>query len=215
MNTLRMLLITQLLSALASIARAQSSRMGRRAFITNLKVDLFAALIRQDIEYFEKHDLWEVRHLIGNAEYVCVSLLDLPISVAEGFSRVTSATALLASQSPTMALLMFFALPLKQLAAKFLDRLQKRTEHAQGTAIAPRGAFNLVWASLVDPVALKTMRSYAREPTEVADFKRAVLAKEAADEKGALAYQLFNPARDLLDRLLDLIGVWYGGRYVP
>jgi len=209
--TLRQLLTTQLLSALASIARSQASRMGRAAFVARLKVDLFAALVKQDVAYFERNDLWETRHLIGNADFVCASLLELPVTLAEGVSRIAAAMALLASQSPAMAVLMLALLPLKQALARALDRLQRRAERAQGTAVAPRGAMNAVWASLVDPVALKTMRAFAREPAEIADFSRAVRAKDAADEKGALAFELFSPARDLLDRLTDLAGVWYGG----
>jgi hypothetical protein len=105
LQAVRMLLGTQVLSTLANIARNQSGRLGalrvcggcvaggvdvrrpgpgRRAFVRTLQVDLFAALVRQDVEYFETHDLWEARHLIGNVDYVCAGLLGLPVTLAEG-----------------------------------------------------------------------------------------------------------------------------------
>jgi len=213
--SLKNLVLLEIMAAVVSVLKERAQTIGKRRFVQNLKTDLFASMVGQDTVYFEKTDLWEVRHLIGNADYVCTALLSTPTTTLESFARVASAAVLLARQSPNLAAFVFLiALPLKSYLNAWLDELSNHIEQAKASLFVPNKSFADIWQTLVDPKALRTMRAFAREPQEIEDFSRSVRAKDAQDESSALAYQLITPARDALDKLLDVFGVWYGGRLV-
>lgn len=210
------LLWLEVLCVLVSVLKERAQTIGKRKFVQNLKTDLFAALVSQDLAYFERADMFELRQLIGNSDTVCTSLLSAPTNHLESLARIGSSLMLLSRQSPKLLGVLFaLALPTKHLLTNWLELVSTRFElSAHQLLLFQPGSVQEIWQVLVDPKALKTMRAFAREPAEIAEFSRAIRAKDERDERSAMAYQLLSPTRDALDKLLDVFGVWYGSRLV-
>lgn len=216
---IKILLAVEVFGMAAGILRERLMQIGKQDFLLKLKTDMFSSLLSQDMEYFEKNDLWEARHLIGNADYVCQSLLSFPQTTLESFSRITSSLILLFTKSTKLTLMLLFALPIRLMVENKLDEIQNRleeqtSEHEREQSKREeeegRSKFNEIWAILISSPALKTLRSFAREPYEIAAFSKAMKEKDDRDERASLLFKIFDPLKDLTQRLVHIGGLYYG-----
>lgn len=205
------MLVSEVISQFADFGRARLAALGKTRVVRELKVALFEALLRQDLEYLEHCDLHQMRSMIGSCGTTVGQVVDFPAICVEAFVRTITAVAALWNQSPRLAAFLLLALPLRQLGEKGLDAL---SEYLQLTTGAPdfRGQINACWSTLVRPASLRTMRTFAREPTEVMTFARFLAAHDRMQDRGQFIYRAFQPLRSLLTHGVEIGALWQAGQ---
>ena len=86
----RALVRMEVLCVVVAFLKNRLTQVGKDHAARVLKTDLFAALLQQDLAYLEAQDLWDVRHMIGNAKHAFGSLLEFPVYVLEGSARIVA-----------------------------------------------------------------------------------------------------------------------------
>jgi len=208
-STIRILFQLELLGQLAEFVSEKMKSLGRRQFILQLKTDLFRRLITQDIAYFEKHDLYEVRRAISDAEYVCLSLFDFPIDTVQNLSSMLASCYMLWLKNRKFAALLAIMLPAKVVVTEILTYLQYRIEEMTTTAQLTN--FRDVWSAIVNPNGLKTLRSFSREPLEVAMFSQGLKVKDRSGDRSNMVFNVFDVFRTLAENTTEIGALWYGG----
>ena len=99
-ESLAAVVMLQVLQALAEFARDRCTEAGQVAATRNLRVELFASLLAQDIEWYDRADLWEVRDLLNSCNWVLTTLIETPVGALEAAARVSSALAICGGSPP-------------------------------------------------------------------------------------------------------------------
>jgi ABC-type multidrug transport system fused ATPase/permease subunit len=209
------LLVIEVLVVVAEIVKDRVNDVGRVNFIRDLKTALFQALLSKDLSVLESADLMTTRHAIGNAGYVLSQLFDLPVTALGAGARILTSVALLWRQSPRLSIAMAVLLPARLLLESLLVHARERFELCFSYAPPTDVASNRdVWSMLLNPVAIRTLRLFAREPAEVSRFNGLLRQQDRANTKDKIAHTLFYPLDELLSRLVTVGGLWYGSRLV-
>ena len=170
-QTVGAMIVSELILQLAEFARGRLSLRGKSKVIQELKVALFGALLRQDLEYLEQCDLWQLRSMIGSCGTTISQVVDFPATAVEASVRLAAAILALSRQNRGLAAFLIVMLPLRFLLSQLLQRFEERLQD-QNSLPDFKGQINSCWSSLVRPPALRTMRAFAREPVELATFAR-------------------------------------------
>ena len=199
----------EIVSTFVSIAKERSRHIGKKKFVQSLKHDLFSNLLNQDIEFFEKNDLYEYRHLIGNCDYVCTSLLNYPTTILESISsNITSLHYLFFKLNFKVSFVsMFFLFPFKLFLHNQLDQAGKRFE--TNSLFTSGKSFVDIWQTIVDPRGLKTLKAFAKEVQESKEFDRKVKNKDELDERVSFIESVTQPLKDLTNHLVEIVLFWY------
>mmetsp|Transcript_10338 Transcript_10338/g.19316 ORF Transcript_10338/g.19316 Transcript_10338/m.19316 type:complete len:857 (+) Transcript_10338:141-2711(+) len=207
-GTVRLLFLLELLGLLSNFVGTKTKALGTRQFIVRLKTDLFRSLISQDVAYFEQHDLFQVRSIIGGCDFVCSALVDFPINSVQNVSSIVSSCLLLWSRSRKLFLALAALLPLRLFVTEMLTEVQYRLEAKVSTPYVSN--FKDIWGVLVDPVGLITLRSFARERLETAMFSQSLKSMDRAQDRGAMLYSVFDMCRTLVESSVEIGALWYG-----
>ncbi|CAE8743157.1 unnamed protein product [Polarella glacialis] len=210
-ETIGAMVVSEVIVQLAEFARARMALRGKAKVIQELKVALFAALLRQDLDYLEQCDLWQLRSLIGSCGTTVGQVVDFPATMVEASCRLAAAALALSRQNGRLAAFLTVLLPLRFLLGELLGRLGEWLEN-QSCLPDFRGQINSCWSALVRPASLRTMRAFAREPIETATFKRFLTVHDRLQERGQMIYRLQQPARALLEHGSEIAALWYGSR---
>ena len=87
-QTVGAMVVSELIIQLAEFARGRLSLQGKSKVIQELKVALFGALLRQDLEYLEQCDLLQLRSLIGSCGSTISQVVDFPATAVEASVRL-------------------------------------------------------------------------------------------------------------------------------
>lgn len=205
------MMVSEGLCQLAAYARASLNVCGKARVIQQLKVSIFEALLRQDLEYLERADMWSLRSLITTCGSTIGQVLDFPACAIEVAVRLCTAVVALNSRSGRLTAFLAVAMPLKLLLGFAVDSFGSCLERWSEIPDF-RGHGNAGFNSLVNPPALRTLRSFAREPIEVASFARFLDAQERRQQRGQLIYRMTQPLQDLVVCGTEVAVLWYGGR---
>mmetsp|Transcript_6307 Transcript_6307/g.11206 ORF Transcript_6307/g.11206 Transcript_6307/m.11206 type:complete len:834 (-) Transcript_6307:171-2672(-) len=209
-DTIATLATLEVLSLLCNFVGTKLKAMGRKEFILSLKTELFRALITQDLAFFETNDLYEMRQIVGSSYYVCTTLFDLPINTIENVSSMVATLVMLMGKSRSLSWALFFLLPFRFLVNEGLEKLENRL----AANLAPPSVENMrdIWPILVNPVGMRTMRSFGREPIETAIFSQGLRNQKRTEDQNALIYQIFEAMRTVVEKGVDVSALAYGGQ---
>jgi len=178
--------------------------------VRDLKAALFEALLRQDLEYLERVDLWETRSMISSCGTIVGRVVDFPGIAVEAGCRLTTAVLVLWQRSPQLALFLAAVMPGKFLLERLVDVVGNRIQERCSLPDF-RGQINACWSALVRPASLRTVRAFAREPLEAASFARFLAAHDRLQDNGAFIYRVQQPIRAFLEHGTEIATLWYGG----
>eukprot|EP00927_Polykrikos_kofoidii_P059445 TRINITY_DN54598_c0_g1_i1.p1 TRINITY_DN54598_c0_g1~~TRINITY_DN54598_c0_g1_i1.p1 ORF type:complete len:1032 (+),score=157.06 TRINITY_DN54598_c0_g1_i1:78-3173(+) len=210
-ETIGAMVVSEVITQLAEFARAQLANRGKMRIVRELKVALFRALLRQDLEYLEQCDLWQLRSLIGSCGTTVGHVVNFPATAVECCIKVFSALCALWGKSGRLTVFLIVALPSRSLLGHLVDLLSDRLERRK---FLPdfRGQINACWSGLVRPATLRTMRTFAREPIEASVFERFMSTHDKLQERGQLVYNLLQPLHAVTEQGLQILTLWVGGR---
>ena len=139
----------RLLHALAELARDKCAEAGQAAAARALKLDLFASMLSQDVEWYERADLYEARQLLGTCDWVLTSLIEAPIAAIEAGARVATTAAILWGKSSKLTLVLSAAVVARSTLLALLDDLEERLSGggADGVTWGPGGRFGFAFAT--------------------------------------------------------------------
>ena len=129
----------------------------------------------------------------------------------ESISQITSQISILYRMNPRFLLIMAGALSIKLALSQFLTQIETRLENMLAIGEEPQ---RTKWHELFGPKAIRAVRSLAQEPTELASFIRTVKNQDRNSEREGLIWRVFSPIQDLLDNVLEMAGLWIGGKLV-
>ncbi|CAJ1334172.1 unnamed protein product [Effrenium voratum] len=209
-ETVGAMLVSEAIVQLADFARARLTLLGKSKVVQELKVALFAALLRQDLDYLEQCDLWQLRATIGSTGTIVSQVVDFPAILVEALARLLAAVLALGRQNGRLAAFLGVMLPLRLLLSQLLQHLENQLQRNGLPDF--KGQINSCWSCLVRPAALRTMRAFAREPTELAAFARFLRVQDELQQRSTLVFRMMQPAQVLLEHMLEIGTLWYGGR---
>ncbi|CAE7472161.1 Abcb10, partial [Symbiodinium necroappetens] len=210
-QTVGAMVVSELIIQLAEFARGRLSLQGKSKVIQELKVALFGALLRQDLEYLEQCDLLQLRSLIGSCGSTISQVVDFPATAVEASVRLGTAVLALSRQNRGLAAFLIIMLPLRFMLSQLLHGLEQGLQDSNALPDF-RGQIKSCWSSLVRPPALRTMRAFAREPVELATFARFLAVHDQMQQRKMLVFRLLQPVQALLEHGLEISTLWYGGR---
>ena len=127
-QTVGAMVVSELILQLAEFARGRLSSRGNSKVIQELKVALFGALLKQDLEYLEQCDLWQLRSLIGSCGMTISQVIDFPARAVEASVRLASAVHALSRQNRGLAAFLIVMLPLRFLLSQLLQSFEERLQ---------------------------------------------------------------------------------------
>ncbi|CAK9009226.1 unnamed protein product [Durusdinium trenchii] len=204
------MVVSEMILQLAEFARGRLTLRGKTKVVQELKVALFGALLRQDLEYLEQCDLWQLRSLIGSCGTTISQVVDFPATLLEAAVRLFTAVLALGRQNGRLAAFLGVMLPARFLLSQALQHCEERLE--QSALPDFKGQINSCWSCLVQPASLRTMRAFAREPHELKTFTRFLQVHEELQQRKILIFRLMQPLQALLEHALEIGTLWYGGR---
>eukprot|EP00746_Dinoflagellata_sp_MGD_P067800 gnl/MRDRNA2_/MRDRNA2_27996_c0_seq1.p1 gnl/MRDRNA2_/MRDRNA2_27996_c0~~gnl/MRDRNA2_/MRDRNA2_27996_c0_seq1.p1 ORF type:complete len:731 (+),score=157.68 gnl/MRDRNA2_/MRDRNA2_27996_c0_seq1:301-2193(+) len=196
---------------LAEFCKQQLASFGKQKVIRELKVALFEALLRQDLEWLEEKDLYDQRYIIGNCGHVVGQVLDFPSIFLQCGIKSAASCWVLWKKSRSLAIFVALGLPLHIWFESVMEYLEHWLE--QYVELPDfRGQVTACWQTLVRPASLRTMRAFAREPVEVSNFKSFLGPHDRKQEHGQLVHRILEPPRALLEHSVEIAALWFGGR---
>lgn len=210
-ETVGAMVVSEMIVQLAEFARGRLTLRGKTKVVQELKVALFGALLRQDLEYLEQCDLWQLRSLIGSCGTTISQVVDFPATLVEASVRLLTAVLTLGRINGRLAGVLALMLPSRFVLQRLLQHLEERLE-LRSSLPDFKGQINSCWSSLVRPASLRTMRAFAREPLELGTFTRFLAVHEELQQRKMLIFRLMQPFQNLLEHALEIVTLWYGGR---
>lgn len=180
---------------------------GEQLFTLRLKREVYAACLRQDMEFFDSHRCGELQNrLNSDTREVCQKVLYFPVRFIQfSFYLVFNLLTLLSTNprlvSATLSVLpmsLFGNIFLMKRLQKYYDRLQRRTE---------------VSASKTQEVLsnIRTVRAFAREPHELRRFEQDQEYEARVLSKVNLLQSMTQPLLGVISELSFFVGLYYGG----
>lgn len=210
-STVGAVILVELLGIVLQFLKDKVNEIGQAEYIRELKVAVFGKLLSQDMEFIEKKDMDEYAYLVLKVDNVCQALWNLPMTTIDMAARIVSSSLMLWSKSKRLALLMALVLPTRLAVSIALQMIRNFVE-ALSITVDVRGSFGSIMTALKDRVAFTTLRVFAREPVEIDAYAQKLKTHERYQERGRFLYSVFSPFEGLLDKAVQIIGIWYGSR---
>ncbi len=175
--------------------------------VTRLRRDLYAALVRQEIAFFDSHRTGELTNRLASDCTVLQSMVTVNVSMALRHGVMgAGALVILLLTSWQLTLFMVAVVPVVVLIAKTYGRAIRRMSRAVQDRLAE--ATEIAEESLS---GIRTVRAFAREEAEIERYGRAVdRAFEVARRRG-VATGIFQGAIGFAAYSAVAAVLWYGG----
>jgi len=139
------MILMKVMELTLQLIRNRVNESGQNRLTLRLKRELFAAVLRQDIEWFESgissssssshrtsniksQRAAEAKRLVEMVDTIVPRLLNVPTNTIESLARVVSSAWILYRTSPKMLFLLCFALPAKTCLESFLEHAENAVE---------------------------------------------------------------------------------------
>jgi len=175
--------------------------------VTRLRQDLYAALVRQEIAFFDAHRTGELTNRLASDTTVLQSMVTVNVSMALRHGVMgAGALVILLFTSWKLTLFMVMVVPVVVVIAKTYGRtIRKKSREVQDRLAE---ATEVAEESLS---GIRTVRAFAREDAEIARYSAAVdRAFEVAKDRGK-ATGLFQGAIGFAAYSAVAAVLWYGG----
>jgi len=185
------------------------TRAGERV-VSRLRGDVYAAILRQDTAFFDASRTGELTNRLASDTTVLQNTVTVNVSMAMRFGvGAIGGVAVLAWTSPRLTALALLVVPVVVLAAGVYGRRLRALSRQVQDALARATA---VAEETIGGV--RTVRSFAREETEIARYGGAVADAYALAADRAFASGAFQAVVGFAGQGAIALVVWYGGRLV-
>jgi ABC-type multidrug transport system fused ATPase/permease subunit len=211
LNRLALLLVGVLIvEAIATFVRDYCFELAAERAASGLRQQVFDTLLRQDIEFFDRHDTGELTTRLWADIPILQSALGEALADAVRFSFIVLfGIGLLAYTSAQLTVFALLAVPPIVGAALVLGRRVRARSADVQHAHAEAGA-----AAAEVLAGIRTVRSFSREPFESARYSRQrARALEFARRKIAAA-SLLGGVSFLAGECAAVLAIWVGGRLI-
>ncbi len=178
--------------------------------VANLREQLYDALMRQEIAFFDQRRTGELMSRLSSDAGVVQNTVSVNISMAlRGLASIIGGLALLAWTSPKLTVLMLAVVPPAILAAfTYGRRIRHLSRDAQDAiAVASEVAEETIGG-------VRTVRVFAAEEREGRRYRAAVEKAFAVAKKRITTSGLFFAVSSIVGFTAAIAVLWYGGRLV-
>lgn len=206
MNNIYGLLAAAVIGSVAVMLRALGFQLAGQRVVARLRIDLYKCIIKQDVSFFDTEKVGELTNRISTDTQVLQETLTTTMSqLLRNLVTVIGALVILFVTSWKLTLVMLAVVPvitfgaiiygnaLKKMQAKFQDQL------AASVAIASESIG-----------AIRTVRTFVREPKLMEDFSFAIIESYAWGSKIAIAWAVFQAVIFLVSQGAIVLVIWYG-----
>jgi ATP-binding cassette subfamily B protein len=185
------------------------TRAGERV-VSRLRGDVYAAILRQDTSFFDASRTGELTNRLASDTTVLQNTVTVNVSMALRFGvGAIGGVAVLAWTSPRLTALALLVVPVVVLAAGVYGRRLRALSRQVQDALARATA---IAEETIGGV--RTVRSFAREETEIARYGGAVAEAYDLAADRAFASGAFQAVVGFAGQGAIALVVWYGGRLV-
>ncbi|HEX5751864.1 MAG TPA: ABC transporter transmembrane domain-containing protein [Archangium sp.] len=178
--------------------------------VTQLRQDLFASLMSQEVGFFDERKTGELTNRLASDTTVLQNAVSVNISMGlRNAAQAVGGIALLLYTSPVLTGLMLLIVPAVAVGAVTYGRrvrgLSKQTQDALATAneVAEEGLSGI-----------RTVRSFAAERHEVERYRTATERAYDVARRRVSQSAIFMAAASSASYLASAVVLWYGGRLV-
>jgi len=185
------------------------SASGER-IVANLRVELFEAIVGQDIEFFDHRRTGELTNRLSVDTAVLQKTVTANIGAGLRYALgLVGAVAFLIWMSPRTTFVAMTVVPVGAVAATYFGRVIRSLSRRVQDALAES---NIVAEETI--AGIHTVRSFARESHEVERYEEAVDRTFRLAVKQAVAGGAFRGFIGFIAYGAVALVVWYGGRHV-
>lgn len=180
---------------------------GEQLFTLRLKKEVYAACLRQDMEFFDTHRCGELQtRLNSDTAEVCKKVLYFPVRFVQFSFFLAFNLILLLSASPRLVCATLSVLPLALIGNLFLaKRLQRYFEKIHSRAEVSVSKTQEVLSNI------RTVRSFARERHELQSYVRDQEYEARLLNQANLLLGMMQPFIHAINELSFFVGLYYGG----
>jgi ABC transporter fused permease/ATP-binding protein len=205
-----LLLTLFLVQSVFAMVRSWLFTVAGERVVARLRSDLFAAVLRQDIGFFDQTRTGELTSRLSSDTTVLQNTVTVNVSMGLRFGvGAVGGFAMLLWSSPLLSAVAMAVVPLVALAASFYGRLIRRVSTDVQDALAR--STEIAEESIA---GVRTVRSFAREATETERYRAAVDTSYQLASRRALLMGVFNGAAGFAGYGAIALVVWYGGSLV-
>jgi ABC transporter fused permease/ATP-binding protein len=205
-----LLLVLFLIQAVAVALRSSLFTIAGERIVARLRADLFRRLMDQDIAFFDERKTGELTNRLASDTTVLQNTVSVNISMALRFgASVIGGIGCLAWTSPKLTLLMLAIVPPVALGAVLYGRRVRKLSRdvqdslARGSEVAEEAL-----------AGIRTVRSFAAEPSEVKRYAAAVFASfDLARTRARMASAFVGIASFAAYSAVAAV-LWWGGHMV-
>jgi ATP-binding cassette subfamily B protein len=205
-----LLVVLFAVQAVFAMLRAWLFTVAGERIVADLRTRLFSAILDQDVEFFDQRRTGELTNRLAADTTVLQNTVTVNVSMAlRHFLGAVGGIALLSYMSPRMTAVAMAIVPIGVVIAltygKTFRKLATRVQDALAAATA-----------VADEVisGIRTVRSFAREPQEVARYRQSIEETFRLAAKQALMIGGFSGIVGFIGYGAIALVVWYGGRLV-
>ncbi|TNE86882.1 MAG: ATP-binding cassette domain-containing protein [Deltaproteobacteria bacterium] len=204
------LIVLFAIQAVFSMMRAWLFTVAGERVVARLRTRLFEAIISQDVGFFDTTRIGELTNRLAADTTVLQNTVTVNVSMALRFGiTAVGAVLILAWTSPKLAAVAMSVVPVVAIGSSvFGRRLRKLAKRVQDALAESSTVAEETIAGV------RTVRSFAREPQEVARYEAAVDESYRVAAERALAVGLFHGALGFAGYAAIALVVWYGGHMV-
>lgn len=205
-----LLVVLFAIQAVFAMVRSWLFTVAGERVVARLRTRLYSSIIAQDTAFFDGSRTGELTNRLASDTTVLQNTVTVNVSMALRFSvGAVGGVVLLLWMSPTLAALALAVVPVVAIGAALYGRLIRRLSSEVQDALADSTEVAEETLS-----GLRTVRSFAQEPAEVARYGEAVDRSYRLAATRALAMGVFNGATGFSGYGAIALVVWYGGRMV-
>ncbi len=204
------LVVAFLVQSIFSMLRAWLFTVAGERVVADLRHDLFRAIMRQDVAFFDERRTGELTNRLASDTTVLQNTVTVNVSMALRHALgAIGGVALLIWMSPMLAGVSMAVVPFVAIGASIYGRIIRRLSRRVQDALA---ASTEVAEEAI--AGVRTVRAFSREATEVARYGARVDDSYALAAKRALAVGGFQGVAGFFGYASLALVVWFGGRMV-
>jgi len=197
-------------AAVFGMARSWLYTLAGERVVARLRTDLYTAIIRQDVAFFDQTRTGELTNRLASDTAVLQNTVTVNISMALRFGvGAIGGIALLLVMSPTLTLVALSVVPVVTVGAALYGRVLRNLSKDVQDALA-----RSTTVAEETIAGVRTVRSFAREEAEAERYGAAVHDSYRLAAKRALAVGVFQGVTGFAGYSAIALVVWYGGRMV-
>jgi len=180
---------------------------GEQLFTLRLKKEVYAACLRQDMEFYDTHRCGELQmRLDGDTREVCQKVLYFPVRCVQFAFFLVFNLSVVLSTNPKLVGATLSVLPLSLIGNLFLmKRLQRYYNKMHRRAELSASKTQEVLSNI------RTVRSFAREPYELQRYMRYQEYEARVLNQVSLLQGMAQPLLHGMGELSFFVGLYYGG----